>query len=64
MATNRTKIDWAYKQSRRLLLDKVYSDKYDQVRAIARALRKAYRDGVFGTHCRPVVGGDIAGQDY
>jgi hypothetical protein len=45
MATNRTKIDWSYNQAKKLLTDGVFHTPQDQIRAVATAMRRAYRKG-------------------
>lgn len=46
MSTNRTKIDWAYIWAKKLVIDKVFHDKQDEIRGIAVALRRAYKRGL------------------
>lgn len=46
--TNRTKIDWAYNQAKKLrarVLENGTMCPYDDIRAIATALRRAYKKG-------------------
>lgn len=56
------KKDWAQTEAEKIL-NKPFFTKEKQKSVIARALRKAYREGSFGTHEVPVKGGDIVGQD-
>jgi hypothetical protein len=46
MATNRTKIDWAYRQAERLMSQGVFNTPSDRIRAIAALLRRAEKRGL------------------
>lgn len=45
MSTNRTKIDWAYRQAERLMSEGVFTTPLDRIRAIAALLRRAEKRG-------------------
>lgn len=46
MSTNRTKIDWAYRQADKLVCRTAFKDQNDRISKIAAALRLAKRRGM------------------